>query len=65
MELVLVGVIFTALNFAAMEGFIFAYEEVFPPEEAEGTVEIYEVDDGQQQSTELEKKVIIPDDQTK
>lgn len=59
MELILVGVIFSAFNFAAMEGFIVAFEEVFPPEEDEGNVEIYEIDE--QKDNELNKKVIIPE----
>ena len=46
MELILVGLVFTAVNFVAMEGFVHTYEKVFPTE-VEGEVEIYEVESAQ------------------
>lgn len=42
MELVIVGLVFSALNFGAMEGFTHGYETLHPKEK--GEVEIQEVE---------------------
>lgn len=43
MELILVGLFFTAVNFVAMEGFVHTFEKIVEPA-TEGEVEIYEVE---------------------
>lgn len=49
MELVMVGIIFSALNFGAMSGFVEGYEALVEPE-ADTQVEIYELGSAESQS---------------
>lgn len=58
MEFVLVGLVFSALNFGAMEGFTNGYDALHPKEKA-GEVEIQEVNAAEQDATVEESSSVV------
>ena len=58
MELIMVTAFFSAINFAAMTGFTSAYDSIVEPE-AEGQVEIYQVENTQTEKSPLQRATVV------
>lgn len=58
MELVMVGVLFSAMNFTVMTGFTSAIDSLVEPE-VEGTVEIYQVESNQKEDDRLQRVNVV------
>lgn len=58
MELIIVGVLFSAMNFTVMTGFTSAYDVLVEPE-AKGNVEIYQVENTQEDKNALQRTTLV------